>query len=130
MTVRVVLDVNVLISSVIGQFGIPRKLWNAWRNGRFTLISSVPIIDTTVSRLRLPRIVQRYAISEEQRRIFETLLRSRATLVTILPDDIAPITGDPEDDAVLATVRLGRAEYLVTGDHGLLDLGAYASARM
>jgi predicted nucleic acid-binding protein len=73
MTVRVVLDVNVLISSVIAQFGIPRKIWTAWRNGRFARITSVPIIDTTVARLRLPRIAQRYAISEEQRRIFEAL---------------------------------------------------------
>jgi putative PIN family toxin of toxin-antitoxin system len=130
MTVRAVLDVNVFISSIIAQFGIPRRLWNAWRRGRFMLISSDPIIDTTVTRLRLPRIAQRYAVTEEQRRIFAALLRSRAMIVPILPEDVASITGDPEDDAVLATVRLGRAEYLVTGDHGLLDLGAYAGARI
>jgi predicted nucleic acid-binding protein len=58
------------------------------------------------------------------------LLLSRATIVTILPEDVESVTGDPEDDAVLATVRLGLAEYLVTGDHGLLDLGTYAGARI
>ena len=130
MTVRAVSDVNVFISSIIAQFGIPRRLWNAWRRGRFMLISSNPIIDTTVTRLRLPRIAQRYAVTEEQRQIFVTLLRSRATLVTVLPDDVIPVTGDPEDDAVLATVRVGRAEYLVTGDQGLLDLCEYTGARI
>jgi predicted nucleic acid-binding protein len=30
--------------------------------------------------------------------------------------------GDPEDDLVLASARLGGADYLVTGDRGLLDL--------
>lgn len=33
--------------------------------------------------------------------------------------------GDPEDDLVLATGRLARADYLVTGDRGLLELGSY-----
>jgi predicted nucleic acid-binding protein len=32
------------------------------------------------------------------------------------------VTGDPEDDYVLATARLARADYLVTGDKGLLAL--------
>jgi predicted nucleic acid-binding protein len=40
------------------------------------------------------------------------------------------VTGDPEDDYVLAAVRLGRADYLVTGDHGLLALREYAGAKI
>ena len=40
------------------------------------------------------------------------------------------MTGDPEDDYVLATGRLARADYLVTGDRGLLDLVAYAGMRI
>ncbi|MFN8556542.1 MAG: hypothetical protein U0531_04040 [Dehalococcoidia bacterium] len=36
------------------------------------------------------------------------------------------ITGDPEDDAVLATARLGQVDYLVTGDRGLLALGNHS----
>jgi uncharacterized protein len=51
-------------------------------------------------------------------------------MVTPQPDDIVPVTGDPEDDAVLATARLGRADYLVTGDRGLLDLGRHGAARI
>jgi predicted nucleic acid-binding protein len=35
---------------------------------------------------------------------------------------VMSVTGDPEDDLVLATARLGNAEYLVTRDHGLLRL--------
>jgi predicted nucleic acid-binding protein len=31
-------------------------------------------------------------------------------------------TGDLEDDLVLASARLGKADYLVTRDKGLLDL--------
>jgi predicted nucleic acid-binding protein len=40
------------------------------------------------------------------------------------------ITGDPEDDYVLATARLGQAGYLVTGDRKLVELGSYGSVTM
>lgn len=130
MTIQAVLDVNVFISAIITRFGIPRRIWEAWRQGRFTLISSDPIINTTGAKLLLPRIARRYDIGAEHVRIFDTLVRTRATLVTISPEDVTAVTGDPEDDAVLATVRLGGAEYLVTGDRGLLNLGTYADARI
>ena len=48
----------------------------------------------------------------------------------VLPPDIVSISGDPEDDAVLATARLGEADFLVTGDAGLLALGVYESTRI
>ena len=38
----------------------------------------------------------------------------------------AVVTGDPVEDLVLATCRLAHADYLVTGDRGLLELGSYA----
>lgn len=130
MTIQAALDVNVFISAVISQLGIPRRIWDAWRAGRFTLISSEPIIATTATRLRLPRIARRYEVGEEQVQIFQAVVRTGATMIVLLADDVASVTGDPEDDVVLATVRLGEAGYLVTGDRGLLDLGAYAGARI
>ena len=81
----VVLDVNVLVSSVIAPLGIPRRVFAAWRNGQ----------------------------------------RTEATLVSVPPEERRPITGDPEDDYVLATGRLARASYLVTGDHDLLAIKQY-----
>jgi predicted nucleic acid-binding protein len=63
-------------------------------------------------------------------RTLQASLRKDAVLIEVPSVEIQPVTGDPEDDAVLATVRLGKADYLVTGDRGLLDLGAYAGARI
>jgi len=48
-------------------------------------------------------------------------------LVAVSDEAIQPVTGDPEDDLVLATARLGQADYLVTRDKGLLNLGHHAS---
>lgn len=125
-----VFDVNVFVSAVIGPLGIPRQLWLAWQRGRFPLVSSDHIITTTMARLRLPRIADRYALTEEDVRSFEVSVRSQATIVPVATDEILLVTGDPEDDAVLATARLGQAGYLVTGDRGLLMLGTYAGARI
>ena len=36
------------------------------------------------------------------------LLRTQTTIMPVVPPAVLPITGDPEDDAVLATARLGQ----------------------
>lgn len=128
--IRAVLDVNVLISALIAPLGLPHQLWQAWRADRFTLISSEHIIRETVVKLRSARIARRYQLPTDTVPLFEALMRSRSTIVPVDADDIRVATGDPEDDTVLATVRLGRASYLVTGDGGLLALGTYAGAQI
>ncbi|MGE3911651.1 MAG: putative toxin-antitoxin system toxin component, PIN family [Chloroflexota bacterium] len=40
------------------------------------------------------------------------------------------VTGDPEDDYVLATARVGSADYLVTGDKELLGLQQFHGTRI
>ena len=42
----------------------------------------------------------------------------------------APVSRDPDDDAVLATALAGRAEIIVTGDDDLLVLKAYQGIRI
>ena len=54
------------------------------------------------------------------------LLSSYAQMVTVPAHEMPVVTGDPEDNLVLATSRLAQADYLVTGDRGLLRLGTYA----
>ncbi|MBI2761125.1 MAG: putative toxin-antitoxin system toxin component, PIN family [Chloroflexi bacterium] len=120
-----VLDVNVFVSAIIAPLGIPRQLWLAWQADRFSLIASEHIIITTMDRLRLPRIARRYGLTDTDAQVFGATVRAGATMVPVLPADIVHVTGDPEDDTVLATARLAQVEYLVTGDRGLLDLGTY-----
>ena len=119
-----VLDVNVIISSVIAPLGIPRQVFSAWRAGRYRLITSAGIIAEVGEKLSLPRIVRRYGVSPEVTLGTVELLQG-ATVVTVSVEDRLAVTSDPEDDLVLATGRLGKAAYLVTGDRGLLGLGAY-----
>lgn len=48
----------------------------------------------------------------------------------IAPPDTVVVTGDPEDDHVLATAAHGQAEYLITGDKKLLALARHSSTQI
>jgi putative PIN family toxin of toxin-antitoxin system len=121
-----VLDVNVIISAVLGALDFSRQVIDALRAGRFVAVTSTGIMSEVETKLRLPRISRRYHLTELDVAWALELLTTFAQVVTVPEHERLVVTGDPEDDGVLATGRLARAAYLVTGDRGLLQLGAYA----
>lgn len=126
----VVLDVNVLISSLVGSLGFSRRVLTAWQEEKVTLLVSEGILAELDDKLQLPRVRKWLPSPDENRRWILQLLQTQARFVLVPPSACLPVTGDPEDDYVLATVRLGEAEYLVTGDRNLLRLGEHAGARI
>ena len=125
--IRAVVDVNVLISAIIGPLGHSRQVSLAWEAGRFSPISSAGIISKLEEKLSLPRITRRYTIDTPTTvRWMQLLLSSQAELILVPLQERLSITGDPEDDYVLATGRLAQADYLVTGDKGLIQIRQYA----
>lgn len=123
--IRAVLDVNVVVSAVIGPFGYARTIATAWRAGSFSPITASGIVAEVAAKLSLPRISRRYHVTDDDVRWIVGLLRTQAEEVPVSAKDCVEVTGVPEDDYVLATARLGRADYLVTGDQGLLALDHY-----
>ena len=43
----------------------------------------------------------------------------------VRPTPTPRIVGDPDDDVVIATALAAKADLLVTGNRGLLNVGAY-----
>jgi putative PIN family toxin of toxin-antitoxin system len=123
--IRAVVDINVIVSAAIIARGNPFQVWSAWRAERFSLISSEGILAELREKLESPRIAQRYGLSAREVTAMLSLLRTQAALVPVPAQEQLIVTADPEDDRVLATGRLARADYLVTGDRGLLALGTY-----
>jgi uncharacterized protein len=129
--IAAVLDVNVLISAILGPLGHPRQIVLAWEANQFAVITSDGIIAELRANLRLPRIARRYNVRNPQDvQWIEGLLRVQAQVVFVPHHEVRSVTGDPEDDLVLATARLAQADYLVTGDHGLLVLGQYEATKV
>jgi uncharacterized protein len=115
---RVVIDTNVLISSVLKASSWPGFVvrWIGLRGG---LLKSVAVEDELFQILRRPRIakvaalIQITALAE---------LFADAEMVTIT--ETFAICRDPADDKFLELAVNGRAELIVSGDDDLLVLGS------
>ena len=125
--IRAVIDLNVIISAVIVPRGMVYHAWAAWLAGQFILVISEGMILELAGKLAGPRIARRYGVTPQEIHYVTSLLRGHGLLVAVPDEAIRPVTGDPEDDLVLATSRLGRADYLVTRDKGLLTLDHHDS---
>jgi putative PIN family toxin of toxin-antitoxin system len=121
---RVVIDLNIFVSATIVPRGAPFAVLTAWQAGQLTAVASAGMLSELAEKLRSPKLA-RYQLTTTDIQALLSLINAQADLVTVSPDEVHAVTGDPEDDLVLATARLGRADYLVTGDCGLLALAEY-----
>jgi putative PIN family toxin of toxin-antitoxin system len=122
--VDVVLDTNVVISALISPRGAPAQIYRAWQEGRFTYVSSPPLLDELARALSYPRIRKYLAWTDEERGEFlEALVYAVKLAVPGIRLEV--IHEDPDDNRVLETAVAGGASHIVTGDRHLLDLESY-----
>jgi putative PIN family toxin of toxin-antitoxin system len=125
--VRVVLDTNILVSALITPGGPTDRVYGAWHDGRFVLVTSDEQLDEFRRVTRYPHL-KRY-IEPAAAGTMLNEVRRIAVCLTRLPR--IELSRDPADDFLLAMARAGRADYLVTGDrHDLLTLGAFEKTRI
>ena len=53
---RVVLDTNILVSALIVSAGNPAAIYNAWEQGKFTLLTCTEHLDELRATLQKPRV--------------------------------------------------------------------------
>ena len=120
---RVVLDTNQLVSSLLSAQGLQAQLIDTWRRRAYVLFLAPGQIEEVGEVLARPKIARKYPVSPGDRGAFLDLLRAEAIL---LPDAPAPgVCRDPDDDYVLGCAMAGAADYLVTGDADLLSLSQF-----
>jgi putative PIN family toxin of toxin-antitoxin system len=122
--IRVVLDANVFVSAVLSPRGAPAKILTAWRAERFHLVTSPAILEEIYRVLHYPKIVSRHRWPEETIRAFITDLAYLAIL-TSGKRTLKVIAEDPADDRYIECAVEGDADYIVSGDQHLLQLGTY-----
>lgn len=112
IVLRLVLDTNILISSLLRKHTAPYMLYWAWREGLYDLVTSQPQMDELRRVLTYPKL-QRYIQPEEA----QHLLAGLGTYAICVPD-IPPVlySSDPDDNAIIATAIAGDADCLVSGD--------------
>jgi len=124
MPVRAVLDTKVLVSGLVAEVGAPRQIMDAWLDGRYTLVTSLYLIEELTRVLSYPRIAERIRLEEDELAAILAALLSRAEL-TPGRLQLPGLTRDPKDDAVVACAGEGGADCIVSGDRDLLVLGEY-----
>jgi hypothetical protein len=121
---RVVLDVNVLISAVISPRGNPAQILRLWEQEGFELVVSPPILEELERVIHYPRIQEKYSLSEEHVKQFLQMIGSGVTIVE--PSvELSVIEKDPPDNRYLECAIAAGASYIVTGDDHLLGLKEY-----
>jgi len=116
---RVVLDTNILVSALISPSGHAAAIYDAWEDGKFTLVSCADHLEEIRATLQKPRVARLVEPHKAGRLVNQ--IRRLAEQIEVLPR--VRRSTDPGDDYLLALAQAGVAEYLVTGDKGdLLSL--------
>ena len=124
---RVVLDTNVLISALLTSSGPPATIVEAWRQGRFDLVTGSAQVEEFKRATRYAGLAS--YISRAETGVLVNGLRQAEVFLRRLPDVSG--SADPDDDFLLAMAVAGRADYLVTGDwRGLLSLDRIGTTRI
>lgn len=122
---RLVLDTSVVVAGLLWH-GPPRRLIEWAIEGRtLQLFSSPVLLDELAHTLAYPKFAGRLEAYGTQS---TTLVTQYTALVTVVVPASVPriVTGDADDDHVIAAAVAARAELIVTGDRKhLLPIGAH-----
>jgi uncharacterized protein len=117
---RIVVDVNVIISSLLFANSKPRKALDIIRQNHFILMSENTLLELE-QVLNRPKF-NKY-ITLEERQDFLTQLLEKVFLVEI--NESINECRDPKDNKYLELAVSGKANYLITGDEDLLVLNPF-----
>ena len=116
---RVVLDTNLVLSALVFAQGRLAVRRHAWQDGRF-----VPLVSkaTTAELIRVLAYPKFKLEAEEQQELLADYLPWCETVRIPSPPPATPACRDVYDQPFLQVAVAGQAEYLVSGDQGLLSL--------
>jgi putative PIN family toxin of toxin-antitoxin system len=117
---RAVIDTNILIRALIKPQGTVGPVLTRLRDGDYTLLYAEPLLDELVAKLALPRIRDKYHLTDEDVETVLALILLRGE--PVLPQRRITACRDPKDNVVLEVAVAGEADYIVTGDNDLLVL--------
>jgi len=118
--IRAVVDTNIFIRALIKPQGTVGPVLTHLRYGDYTLLYADLLLDELVAKLALPRIRDKYHLSDEDVQIVLSFILLHGEPVT--PQRRIMACRDPKDDIVLEVAVTGRADFIVTGDNDLLVL--------
>jgi uncharacterized protein len=120
VTPRVVLDTNVIVSG-IGWGGAPAAILDAVGDGQLVLVTSEPLLAELRRVLEYPKLAK---VIQAGAQLADLVAASG---VVVAPTRTLTVVSDDDDNRVLEAAIEGAADYIVSGDTDLLDLGSFRS---
>jgi uncharacterized protein len=118
VTPRVVLDTNIIVSG-FGWSGAPATILDAVTDDRLVLVTSAPLLAELRRVLEYPRLAN---VIQGGAQLADLVAASG---VVVVPNRVLTVVSDDDDNRVLEAAIEGAADYIVSGDADLLDLGSF-----
>lgn len=119
MRVRVVCDTNILISALISPGGSPDKVVSLARTGQIELYVSSFIMD------EFERVLtQKFNYDQDEVKRRSDRIVNISTVVDP-SETVAVVSADEPDNRVLECALVATADFIVSGDKHLLELGDF-----
>lgn len=121
---KAVIDINLFVSGVISKRGNPARLLELWHDRAFLVVISEQMAEEIARVLRYPHIKNKYNLKDEE---IEQAAGTIKKFAVVVPDviKVEVVKDDPDDNKVLACALLVKADYIISGDSHLLDLGVF-----
>jgi len=126
VSLRAVLDTNLLISYLLTQGEMLSGIVDHWEQGHFIYVTSPPVLAELKEVVARPRL--RRAMSADPQALINVIEQD----AELVPGELllSGVCRDPKDDVFIACAVEGKADYLVSGDADLLELDSYQSVQM
>ena len=126
--VRVVLDTNIIVSATILKRGHSAQILDLWREGEIEVAISPSILEIE-HVLKRPRIVKQQWLKKKE---VEALVERLRQSCVLTPGRLAlrVVEEDPADDKFIVCALEAEADYIVSGDIHLRNLGEYRGIKI
>ena len=116
---RIVLDTNITISALFWK-GYPRAVYDLVKEGKVTLLSSAKIEEEFIRVLAYPK----FGLTSAEILPIVNSLRKYAHFVEV-KSKVDVVKEDPTDNIFLECALDGKADYIISGDRHLLNIGSH-----
>ena len=122
---RVVIDTTVWISGTFWH-GIPYQILQMWKAGDFEIIVSEAML-TEIERKLNEKAIE---FEMETEVVNEWLDLIIGEAIFVQPLERIQVCRDPDDDLFLEAAVEGRADFIVSGDKDLTDMGEFREIKL
>ncbi|MFH1953992.1 MAG: putative toxin-antitoxin system toxin component, PIN family [Pseudomonadota bacterium] len=126
---KIVVDANLFASALIKPKSNPGRILDLVKQNQVELILS-PAIIREIKRILLYPKLQKYhrKTAQEIDAYFEDILMF--SWIVEAKETVNLIKADPSDNKYLACADEGEADYIISGDHHLLDIETYRGIKI